>query len=138
MTREKREREKKSREREREGERGNEENEYAKEKEERKRRKFFLLAMGYMISISWVFGYSLKQPINSCTAFSFPVPLCRPLLAKMLSVLTSGKHIWQEHVYDSFAGIQSRNSQPATQLFLEMDLFIKGACWCYLELMLGL
>lgn len=66
--------------------------------------------------------------------FQLAVSLCLSLLATMLSVLASEKCIWQEYVYDSFAGIQSRNSQPATQLFWGMDLFIKGACWCYLEL----
>lgn len=40
-------------------------------------------------------------------------------------------------MFDSFAGIQNRNTQPTIQLFLEVDLLIKGPCWWCLDWLWG-
>lgn len=103
-------------------------------REGKEKRIFFLLSISYMINISWVFEYLLKQLISSFFWLcSFPVSLFLSF-AKTLSVLTFGKYIWQENAYDAFAGIQSRNSHPASQSFWKVCLLTEGPCWCCLEL----
>lgn len=75
--------------------------------------------------------------LNSLTDFPLSRLFCLSLFAKTLSIRTSGKYIWLENVYESFAALQSRHSQPASGLLLEMGLFLKWLCWYCLELTLA-
>lgn len=71
---------------------------YAERKREKEKKDFFFLSdVLYMITISWVFGYLLKQLINLCIAFQvscFFLPFLTKTLCPYNLGSTSGKKMF--------------------------------------------